>query len=426
MKGRRILKKLNLKIEYVDIATLNPYRRNVKLHPDKQVKQIMRSIEEFGFNDPIGIDKKDGIIIEGHGRLLAAYKLGITEIPVIDLSHLNKKEQQLYRIAHNKLTMNTDMDLDLLIDEFEELKVDKSVDLTLTGYNEEELEILTLDNEEENYLITGEEDIIPDNIDNICKKGDLWLLGKHRLLCNDCTIKKNVKRLMQTRKADMVFTDPPYGVNYGDKNKALNRMDGGKRIETGYANDEIDRDYYKFYKAFVDNLILSEVNSVYICMLGVKLRDLLNVLNDCGFSVPHFIIWAKNNHTLTRTDYKLKHEFIIYVWKGKHKFYGDFDTTVWEINRPLSSKLHPTMKPIELVARAIKNSSKKNDIVLDLFGGSGSTLIACEQTERVCYMTEVSKHYCDVTLQRYFDYTGKDPIREDGKSFTELRNEKNA
>jgi DNA modification methylase len=243
------------------------------------------------------------------------------------------------------------------------------------------------------------EDLVPET-----KLGDIWQLGQHRIICADCSDERSIKRLMEDKKADMVFTDPPYGVDYSEKNEWLNTIGKGNLIETPIENDKIE-DYGEFYSAFLKTLPMEQTNSIYITIAYQQLLSLLQSLEEQDYYFSQLLVWVKNNHVLGRTDYADKHELIVYCWKGKHEYYGDFDTTVWEIDKPLSSRLHPTMKPIELITRAIRNSSKQESLIFDPFLGSGSTLIACEQTNRICYGVEIDPHYVDVCVKRYETYT---------------------
>lgn len=243
------------------------------------------------------------------------------------------------------------------------------------------------------------EDLVPET-----KLGDIWQLGQHRIICADCSDERSIKRLMEDKKADMVFTDPPYGVDYSEKNEWLNTIGKGNLIETPIENDKIE-DYGEFYSAFLKTLPMEQTNSIYITIAYQQLLSLLQSLEEQDYYFSQLLVWVKNNHVLGRTDYADKHELIVYCWKGKHEYYGDFDTTVWEIDKPLSSRLHPTMKPIELITRAIRNSSKQESLIFDPFLGSGSTLIACEQTNRICYGVEIDPHYVDVCVKRYEAYT---------------------
>lgn len=252
-----------------------------------------------------------------------------------------------------------------------------------------------------------DDDDVPEVEEAICKFGDIWKLGKHRLLCGDATNTDEVEKLMDGQKADMMFIDPPYGVDYNSKNEFLNKWDKGNSNQTPIENDAIE-DYDSFFGGVLSIIKnnLSDYNSIYVTISGQKLSQLLNQFKINNIKMSQILIWVKNNHVLGRQDYSNKHELIIYGWNGRHKYYGEFCTTIWEIDRPLKSELHPTMKPVELIIKAINNSSKKDMIVYDCFLGSGSTLIACEKTNRKCYGMEIDPHYCDVVIKRWEEYTG--------------------
>lgn len=398
--------KNKFKIKYVDPKGLVPYKRNTKLHPESQLNKLTQAFIEFDFDVPIVVDENN-VIIKGHARREAAIKQKIELVPVIVRSDLDGTLKRAAAISDNKLA-ESDWDLDNLKFELQELESLK-FDLELTGFDLQEIEKIGLNELNEDQGVKEgltDDDEVPEKVESVCKEGDLWQLGEHRLLCGDCTKKKNVERLINSKKIDMVFTDPPYGVDYSGKNEFLNAIDGRKRIQKEIKNDSID-DYVGFFSDFLAVIPLNDYNSIYVCMSGQELHSLRIASEAVGYKWGAYIIWAKNCHVLGRKDYNGKHEFIYYGWKEKHKFYGGFDTTVWEIPKPQKSELHPTMKPIELITRAINNSSKASMIVYDPFGGSGSTLIACEKTKRVCYMMEIDPHYCDVIIKRWEDFTGR-------------------
>jgi DNA modification methylase len=238
--------------------------------------------------------------------------------------------------------------------------------------------------------------------------GDVWILGRHRLVCADSRYPSTIEILMDGQKADMIFTDPPYGVAYNQKNEFLNKIHKGNSRQDDITNDDIS-DYRKFFSDFLGagGVHLKQENSIYITMSGNKLKELNEAFDDQGIKWGQVLVWVKNNHVLGRQDYANKCEFIVYGWKGKHKFYGGFQTTVWQCKKPLISKLHPTMKPLEIIEMAILNSTKTAGTVLDMFGGSGSTLIACEQLGRTCFMAEIEPKYCSVIIDRWQTYTRK-------------------
>lgn len=396
-----------LKIEYVPIDSIKPYKNNAKLHPDEQVEQICNSIRETGFNDPIGVWHDE--IVEGHGRLLAAEKLGMKEVPIIRLDDLTDEQRRAYMLAHNKLTMNSGFDIELLDMELAEIE---TIDMTLLGFD---------DKEEETPQEVVEDDFDAEPPEKPKSKlGDIYQLGEHRLMCGDSTNAEQVAKLMNGEKADMIFTDPPYNVNYADKNKFLNGADKGNRIQSDIQNDNAFDDetakcelWEPAFKNMADNA--KDYCSIYVTMPqgGAHMMMMMMMAAAASWQVKHELIWVKNNHVLGRTDYYYKHEPILFGWKEKHKFYGkgEFDKSVWEIPKPQKSDLHPTMKPIRLIANALNNSSKDNDIIMDLFGGSGSTLIACEQLNRQCFMMELDPRYVDVIIDRWETFTGKKAVK---------------
>lgn len=397
----------NLKIEYVDINTLKEYEKNAKLHPQEQIEQIKKSIQEFNMIDPIGV-WKDNSIIEGNGRYKACMQLGIKEVPIIRLDHLSDEERKAYTLAHNKLTMNSDFDIDILKTELENLK-ELDFDLELTGFNIDELDELFKEDEEEQEIIEDDFDIEPPE-EPKAKLGDIYQLGNHRLMCGDSTKLEDVEKLMNGNKADMVFTDPPYNVAY----------EGGSKKREMIKNDKMDNFYDFLYDTFTNcYLSMKDGSPIYVAHSELERINFTQAFIDSGFKMSSIIIWAKNNSTFSMNkDYKQKHEPIIYGWKqgGNHKWEGgNCEDTLWEIKRPSKSDLHPTMKPIELCARGIKNSSNVNDIVYEPFGGSGSTLMACEQTKRKCYTMELDPKYVDVIIKRWEDYTGKKAVLIESK-----------
>jgi site-specific DNA-methyltransferase (adenine-specific) len=410
-----------MKIIELKIEELKEYEHNAKEHPAEQVQQIANSIEEFGFNDPIAIDENN-VIIEGHGRLLAAQLLKMEKIPTIKLIHLDEMQKKAYILAHNKLTMNSGFDLDLLKMELEFID-SSSLDIDITGFSLEDIEELGIGAVE---LPTDLADNVPDDVGKIViKKGDLIELGasfEHKVLCGDSTDEQSFKKLLGEKKVDMVFTDPPYGVSYSSKNEFLNELDKGNRNQREIENDALSVEELEFFliKVFKNIYnILADYSSYYITSPqgGELLMSMLTAMGEAKIPLRHMIIWNKNNHVLGRVDYMYKHEPILFGWKKRHKFYkkGNFTKSVWDIAKPLSSKLHPTMKPVGLVENAILNSTKGKMIVFDAFLGSGATLIACENNGRYCYGIEFEEHYVQVIIQRYIDYTSIDTIKINGK-----------
>ena len=403
-------------IRMVAVASLIPYARNARTHSDEQVAQIAASIAEFGFTNPILTDGERGVIA-GHGRLAAARKLELTEVPVIELTHLSAIQKKAYILADNRIAANAGWDDELLGVELTELQ-DAGFDLELMGFGDEELERL-LNGEGDTTGLT-EDDAVPDlPVDPVSKTGDVWLLGQHRLLCGDSTVLTDVERVMNGQLADMAFTDPPYNVDYG--NNAKDKMRGKDRR---IMNDALGDGFYQFLYDACVNLLIVTKGACYVCMSSSELHTLQRAWLEAGGKWSTFVIWAKNTFTLGRADYQRQYEPILYGWKEgtKHFWCGDRDQSdIWNYNKPRVNDLHPTMKPVELVERAIKNSSKTRDIVLDLFGGSGTTLIACEKTNRQARLVELDPKYVDVIVKRWEDYTGLKATREsDGQAFAEL------
>ena len=396
---------MELKIEYLPITELKPYENNARKHAEADIEAIKKSIEEFGFNDPIGI--WHDIIVEGHGRLLAAQELKMAEVPVIRLDHMTDEERRAYALAHNKTAELSEWDFEMLDTELEDIF---DIDMSQFGFD------MSADDEPIEIV----EDEVLEDAPSMVKLGDMWQLGEHRLICGDSTDVTVIDSLMDGVKADMVFTDPPYNVAIGSKNAVLNEMNHAKRghrVETeiegdkGMTDTEIGE---KLWKPSFQNMAdhAKDDCSIYVTMpQGGTHMMMMMMAADACWQVKHELMWLKNQPTFSmgRLDYDYKHEPIMYGWKKTHNFYGKgkFTKSVWEIDKPRESKLHPTMKPIELIANALENSTKENDCVLDVFGGSGSTLIACEQLNRKCYMAELDPNYCDVIIQRWENFTGE-------------------
>lgn len=393
--------KMAERIEVWPVEKLVPYDRNPRTHSPEQVSQIAASIAEFGFLNPILVDTAAGIIA-GHGRLQAAKQLGLTQIPVVVLDHLTDAQKRAYVIADNKLALNAGWDDDLLRAEMAALAAE-DFDLPVIGFSDEELAELLADPAAEGQT---DEDAVPEAPETpVTKLGDVYVLGQHRLLCGDSTILANVERLLDGALADMVFTDPPYNVDYG--NSAKDKLRGNNRT---IMNDNLGDGFEKFlYDACVNMLTVCK-GAIYICMSSSELHTLQKAFIAAGGKWSTFVIWAKNTFTLGRSDYQRQYEPILYGWKQgtEHFWCGARDQgDVWFVNKPVKNELHPTMKPVELVERAIRNSSKGRDIVLDCFGGSGTTLIACEKLNRQCRMIELDPKYCDVIVRRWEEFTGK-------------------
>lgn len=382
-----------MEIQNLKVSELEPYFNNPRKN-DNAVLKMAESIQTFGFQNPIIADTKK-VIIAGHTRWKAALKLNLKTVPVI-ITDLPEEKAKAYRIADNRIGEFADWDW-------------KQLQIELDSMDEDIQKLLDFEIPAGFGITEGliDDDDVPEVEEAICKFGDIWKLGKHRLLCGDATNTDEVEKLMDGQKADMMFIDPPYGVDYNSKNEFLNKWDKGNSNQTPIENDAIE-DYDSFFGGVLSIIKnnLSDYNSIYVTISGQKLSQLLNQFKINNIKMSQILIWVKNNHVLGRQDYSNKHELIIYGWNGRHKYYGEFCTTIWEIDRPLKSELHPTMKPVELIIKAINNSSKKDMIVYDCFLGSGSTLIACEKTNRKCYGMEIDPHYCDVVIKRWEEYTG--------------------
>jgi DNA modification methylase len=405
-------------IELWLIEKLIPYARNPRTHSDAQVAQIAASIAEFGFNNPILVDNEAGIIA-GHGRLLAARKLGLTEVPVIVLDHLSEAQKRAYIIADNQLALNAGWDDDILRSELAALQAE-NFNVDLIGFDDADLARLIEAQDAAEGLT--DEDAVPGLPEKpVSSRGDCWALGNHRLLVGDATDGADVDRLMVGDVADLVFVDPPYNVDY-----------------EGYTEDHLriqgDRMTGEQFKHFLEASFRSCRSatkpgaSLYVCHSSSWQREFQNALEAAGFEVRCQIIWAKNTFAWGFGRYKFRHEPIFYchVAGQKDPWYGDkSQSTLWEENKPAANKLHPTMKPVELMERALLNSSKAGDLVVDLFGGSGSTLIACERRGRKARLMELDPRYADVIVKRWQEYTGKQAVLEgDGRAFDEIARER--
>ncbi len=392
-----------LKLEYRAVEALIPYARNAKQHSEAQVAQIAASIREFGWGAPILIDGQNNVIA-GHGRLLAARKLGITEVPVVPMEHLTDTQRRALILADNKIGENASWEDELLGIELSELK-DAGFDLGLTGFSTEEWEAL-IAGEEPNKDGLTDDDAVPELSENpISQTGDLWILGEHKLLCGDATKADDYKLLLGEELVDMTFTDPPYNVNYA--NTAKEKMLGKNRP---ILNDNLGEGFGSLLFDACDNILTRTKGAIYIAMSSSELDTLQAAFRAAGGKWSTFIIWAKNTFTLGRADYQRQYEPILYGWRdgADHYWCGARDQgDVWSIKKPAKNDLHPTMKPVELVERAVRNSSKTRDLVLDPFGGSGTTLIACEKTGRRARLIELDPKYVDVIVRRWEEYTGQ-------------------
>ena len=372
-----------------------------------QMEALKKSIQKYGDIVPIVVNK-DNLLADGAQRLQACKELGLETITAIKID-VKEVDRRVLRQVLNKLRGQHDLNLD--IEEFTEILKEMDMNELQSLLPNENLDELLRD---KNKLKEEDFDIEATvrNPKYKINKGDIYKLNNHLLICGDITIKEDITKLFKDTKANLIFTDPLYGVDYSSKNLFLNKIDKGSRVQTPIVNDNI-KDYLKFFSDAFGNCkdFLTETNAVYITMAGKKLLELLQAMQNKEYKMSNLLVWVKNNHVLGRQDYSNKHEFIWYGWLNKHKFYAKFDTTVWHIDKPMESKLHPTMKPIELVARAIENSSKEGELVLDPFGGSGTTLIACEQLKRKCYMMEIDPIYCSVIIERWEALTNQKAVK---------------
>lgn len=389
-----------MKVELIDVGRVIPYARNPRKN-DAAITKVAASIKEYGFRQPIVVDE-EMVIIAGHTRLQAAQSLGLKKVPVHVATGLTQAQIKAYRLADNRTHEDAEWDEELLAIELGELD-ELGFDLDLTGFDAIELEDL-LDGEPMAGL-TDDDDIPEAPEIPVSKEGDVWLLGDHRLICGDSTKAKTIEKLMGEDLADMVFTDPPYNVDYGQTMK--DNVRGNKRK---IKNDNLGADFQKFLTDACSEMVKVCKGALYICMSSSELHTLQRAFADAGGKWSTFIIWGKNHFTMGRSDYQRQYEPILYGWPegNKHFWCGARDQSdLWLYDKPKTNDLHPTMKPVELVCRALTNSSKTKDIVLDSFGGSGTTLIAAEKLQRRARLIELDPAYVDVIVKRWEEFTGK-------------------
>lgn len=432
---------MELKIIYKKTAELLPYARNARTHSDSQVAQLAASIKEFGFNNPVAIDA-DGMILCGHGRVMAAQRLGLEEVPTVCLSHLSDIQKKAYILADNKLALNAGWDNDMLKVELEDLKF-SDFDLDLVGFSTEELDEIMNQNEEPEVEEDDYTVAVPE--EPKAKLGEIYILGKHRLMCGDSTSIADVEKLMGEQQADLLLTDPPYNVDYeGGTDKKL-------KIKNDNMEDQAFRQFLiDVYKA-ADH-VMKPGAPFYIWHADSEGANFRGAAKDMGWQIRECLIWVKNSLVLGRQDYNWRHEPCLYGWKaGAAHYFTDSrsettviedqvnvdklskdelktlckrllepscETTVIHEKKPSINDIHPTMKPVKLFGRLVKNSFKRNDIVLDLFGGSGTTIVACEQLNRRAYLMELDPAYVDACVQRYIRFKESDNdvfLLRDGK-----------
>ncbi len=379
----------------VSVNKLVPYVNNARTHSPEQINKLRSSLREFGFINPIIIDKDYGVIA-GHGRLLAAKEEGMTEVPCVFADHLTEAQKKAYIIADNRMALDAGWDEELLRVEIEALQAD-AFDLALTGFDEKELSKLFDDgNETEDDGFNVEEEL---KRPVFSKAGDMWTLGRHRLICGDSTKAETYETLMEGKKANLVVTDPPYNVNYEGT--------AGKIQNDNMASEK----FFDFLFDAFSNMekVMADDASIYVFHADTEGLNFRKAFDAAGFYLSGCCIWKKPSLVLGRSPYQWIHEPCLFGWKksGKHQWYSDRkQTTVWEFEKTKKNTDHPTMKPIPLLSYPIANSSMSNTLVLDPFGGSGSTLIACEQMDRSCYTIELDEKYCDVIIRRYIEFKG--------------------
>jgi len=389
-----------LRVEYVTLKKLKGWDKNPRIISAQQLRALTANIERYGIVDPIIVDQNN-LVVGGHQRLQACKTLGLSTVPVIRL-RLNARDYKTLNLARNRISGEWDTEkLAPLIVELQNFP-----QLDLTGFTQVEVDELLASIPNLEFSIENEDDVPELAAEPTTKVGDLWKLGRHRLLCGDCTDANDVGRLMGGKKVDCVVTDPPYGFNLGEKSADFNKYLGRTRGNDTIINDDI-QDYRRFYEDFIKLLPLAEQNTVYIFMGGSELHTLRLAADQAGLTWNSWLVWVKNRHTLTRKDYEWRHEFIYYGWRNQHKFYGGFSTTILEYDAPLKADLHPTMKPVSLLERLIEDGTPSQGAIYDGFLGSGSTLIATERSGRTCYALEVEPRYVDTAVHRWEQFTGQ-------------------
>nr|DAV87610.1 MAG TPA: adenine specific DNA methyltransferase [Caudoviricetes sp.] len=411
-----VLMKTTSEMQLVSIAKLVPYQNNARTHSPAQIQKLRSSLREFGFVNPVIIDR-DYNVIAGHGRIVAAREEGITEVPCVFVDHLTEAQKKAYILADNRMAMDAGWDEELLRVELEALE-GMGFDLGMTGFDEKELAELFPNEEAKEDDFDVEAEL---QRPTFTKSGDVWTLGRHRLVCGDSTKEETYAVLMDGVKANLVITDPPYNVNYEGS--------AGKIKNDNMANDK----FYEFLLAAFKNMesVMASDASIYVFHADTEGLNFRRAFADAGFYLSGCCIWKKQSLVLGRSPYQWQHEPVLYGWKknGKHQWYtGRKETTIWEFDKPKKNGDHPTMKPIPLLAYPIGNSSMANSVVLDPFGGSGSTLIACEQTDRICRAIELDEKFCDVIVNRYIEQVGSSDgvtVLRDGQThkYEEIANE---
>lgn len=381
----------------VDIDKLIPYVNNARTHSKEQINKLRASIREFGFINPVIIDR-DYNVIAGHGRIMAAKAENITEVPCVFVDYLNDAQKKAYILADNRMALDADWDEELLKVEIESLQ-GADFDLNLTGFDEAELmDIFGDDNQsrakDDDFDLTAALEKA-----SFVEKGDVWTVGRHRLMCGDATSSEDVSTLMGNTKANLILTDPPYGVSF--------KSSSGLTIQNDSMKNE---EFYNFllasFKCMAEHL--ENGGSAYVFHADTEGLNFRKAFIDAGFHLAGCCIWVKDSLVLGRSDYQWQHEPVLYgfMQNGKHKWYSDRkQTTIWNFDKPKRNANHPTSKPLDLLSYPIGNSTQENGVVIDTFGGSGSTMMACEQMNRICYMMELDEKYASVILRRYVENT---------------------
>lgn len=418
------------KVERWSIDRLVPYARNARTHSDEQVAQIAASIKEWGWTTPVLVDP-DGQIIAGHGRVMAARKLGLTEVPVMVADGWTDAQKRAYVLADNKLALNAGWDKELLALELSELK-ELGSDLDLIGFSEDELAALIKAGGTEGLTDPDEAPAVPAN--PVTMPGDVWVMGDHRLLCGDSTSIADLERLCAGQRVDMWLTDPPYNVAYGgEKGNAANKnkVDGGNRNTRTILNDDMGDEQFRMFLRDVytaADTVMKAGAVFYIWHSDTEGYNFRGAARDTNWTVRQCLIWKKSSIVLGRQDYQWKHEPCLYGWKegAGHLWASDRkQTTILEFEKPARNDVHPTMKPVALFEYQLLNNTKGGDLVLDSFGGSGTTLIAAEKNGRVARLMELDPKYCDVIVTRWQAFTGKHAhLESDGRTFTEVMGER--
>lgn len=383
--------------QLVSISKLVPYVNNARTHSPEQINKLRASLREFGFINPVIIDREFGIIA-GHGRVMAAREEGIAEVPCVFVDHLTEAQKKAYILADNRMAMDAGWDEELLRVEIEALQ-GADFDVGLTGFDDKEIaDLFKTDSgkvEDDDFDLTAALEKA-----SFVEEGDVWVVGKHRLICGDATNPDHVAKLMDGKRANLILTDPPYGVSFKSKSGLTIKNDSMKNEE-----------FYEFLKSAFVNMAahLEQGGSAYVFHADTEGLNFRQAFIDAGFHLAGCCIWVKDSLVLGRSDYQWQHEPVLYGFlkNGKHSWYSDRkQTTIWNFKKPKRNENHPTSKPLDLLSYPLGNSSQENAIVVDTFGGSGSTLMACEAMNRICYTMELDPKYASVILRRYVEDTG--------------------